>query len=222
MTKFTRWSGIAHSILSESHRKIKLGQAQEILAAYLGHRTYASLLRTHDLATLQNQAKYVLVDPEKALNRAASLDIPLTADDWLAVEHAISRSGVSGGSWLVGEQSMHLAARLTFEDSGDQRLYDIAHHIGMRDGIRATDTRCHSSPGEFPEALKFTVKGEVRAMNAEAYLAVPVICELAFPRVGKRFYAYGELLSVEQSGPPTEYEPEEEQMDFSYISDIDD
>jgi hypothetical protein len=221
MTKFTRWSGIAHSILIKSHRKTKLGHAQEVLAAYLGHRTYASL-RTHDLAVLQNQAKYVLVDPEKALNRAAGLDIPLTADDWLAVEHAIRPSGISGETWLVGEQSMHLAARLTLENSGDRRLYDIAHRIGLCDGIRTTDTRCHSSPGEFPEKLKFTVEGEVRTGKAEAYLAIPVVCEVAFPRVGKRFYASGELLSVEQSGPPTEYEPEEEQMDFSYLSESDD
>ncbi len=73
-----------------------------------------------------------------------------------------------------------------------------------------------------PEKLKFTVEGEVRTGKAEAYLAIPVVCEVAFPRVGKRFYASGELLSVEQSGPPTEYEPEEEQMDFSYLSESDD
>ncbi len=221
MTKFIRWSGIAHSILVKSHRKTKLGQAREILAAYLGHRTYASL-RTHDLAVLQEQAKYVLVDPEKALSRAASLDIPLTAGDWLAIEHAIRPSGVSGDTWLIGERSMHLAASLTFEDSGDQRLYDIAHRIGMCDGIHATNTRCHSSLGELPEILKFTVEGEVRAMNAEKYLAVPVVCEISFPRVGKQFYASGKLLTVEQSGQPKEYEPEEDQVDFAYFSELDD
>lgn len=217
MTKFIRWSGITHSILAKSHHKTKLGHAREILAAYLGHRTYASL-RMHDLAVLQEQAKYVLVDPEQALDRAASLDIQLTADDWLAVEHAIRPSGVSGETWLVGERSMHLAASLTFEDSGDQRLYDIGHRIGKCNGISATNTRCHSSCGEFPEELKFTVEGEVRAVNAEAYFAVPVVCEIAFPRVGKRFYADGELLSVELSGQPKEYEPEELEMDFGYLS----
>lgn len=221
MTKFTRWSGIAHSILAKSHRKTKLGQAQEILAAYLGHRTYASL-RMQDLAALQEKAKYVLVDPDNALDRAASLGIQLTADDWLAVEHAIRPSGVSGETWLAEERSMDLAASLTFEDSGDQRLYDIAHRIGMCDGIHATETRCHSSPGEFPEVLKFTVEGEVRTINVETYLAVPVVCEIAFPRVGKRFYGFGELLTVEQRGQPYEYEPEEYEADFAYLSESDD
>lgn len=221
MTKFIRWSGIAHSILVKSHRKIKLGHAREILAAYLGHRTYASL-RMHDLAVLQDKAKYVLVDPEKALNRAASLDIPMTSYDWLAVEHAIRPSGVSGETRLVGWRSMHLAASLTVEDSGDQRLYDIANEIGMCDYVRALDTRCHSLPDEFPEELKFTVEGEVRTANAEAYFAVPVVCEVVFPRVGKHFYAAGKLLSVEQSGQPEEYEPEEPAMDFGYLSESND
>lgn len=221
MTKFTRWSGIAHSILAKSHRKIKLGHAQEILAAYLGHRTYASL-RTHDLAALQDQAKYVLIDPGMALNRALDLDIQLTADDWYSVESAIKPSGVSGNTWLEGELSMHSAARLTFEDSDDRRLSDIGHLIGMCDGYRAIDTRCHSSPGEFPKELKFTVEGEVRAIGAKAYLAVPVVCEIIFPRVGNRFYASGKLLSVQQRGQPKEYEPEEYEMDFGYVSESDD
>jgi len=217
MTKFTRWSGIAHSILAKSHRKLKLGHAQEILAAYLGHRTYASL-RMHDLAALQDQAKYVLIDPGMALNRASSLDIQLTADDWHSVEMALKPSGVSGNTWLVGEPSMHLAATLTFEDSCDQRLSDIGHLIGMIDGYRAKDTRCHSSHGELPDELKFTVEGEVRAIGAKAYLAVPVVCEITFPRIGNRFYASGELLSVKQSGQPKEYEPEEHESDFPFLS----
>lgn len=221
MTKFTRWSGIAHSILAKSHRKIKLGHAQEILAAYLGHRTYASL-RMHDLAVLQDQAKYVLIDPEMALNRAASLDIQLTADDWYSVESALKPSGVSGNTWLVGELSMHSAARLTFEDSDDRRLRNIANLNGMCEGYRTIDTCCHSSPGEFPEELKFTVEGEVRAIGAKAYLAVPVVCKIIFPRVGNRFYASGELLSVDQSGQPKEYEPEEYEPDFVFLSESDD
>lgn len=221
MTKFTRWSGIAHSILAKSHRKIKLGHAQEILAAYLGHRTYASL-RMQDLAVLQDQAKYVLIDPEMALNRASSIDIQLTVDDWHSVEMALKPSGVSGNTWLVGEPSMHLAANLTFEDSYDRRLSDIGDLIGMCNGYRAINTRCHSSPGEFPKELKFTVEGEVRAMNAEAHLAVPVVCEIIFPRIGNRFYASGELLSVKQSGQPKEYEPEEYEPDFGFLSESDD
>lgn len=221
MTKFARWSGIAHSVLNKSHRKIKLGHTREILSAYFGHRTYASF-RVHDLAVLQDQTKYVLTDPTTALDRASSVDFPLTVEDWHKVEMALKPSGVSGDTWLVDERSMHLAAELTFTDSPDPRVWNIGRSIGMNDGRTVTNIRCHSSPGVFPKELEFTVDGEVRAFNAKAHLAIPVVCEVVFPRVGNRFYALGELRSVEQSGPPREYEPDEPSFDYAYLSESED
>jgi hypothetical protein len=221
MTKFARWSGIAHSVLAKSYRKIKLGHTQEILSAYFGHRTYASL-RVHDLAVLQGHAKYVLTDPTMALDRASSIGFPLTVDDWHEVEMALKPSGVSGNTWLVDERSMHMAAEITFTDSPDPRVRNIGRSIGMNDGSKVTNIRCHSAPGVFPEELKFTVEGEVHAFNAKSHMAIPVVCEVVFPRVGNRFYALGELRSVEQSGPPREYEPDEPLPDYAYLSESDD
>lgn len=224
MTKFVRWCGIAHSVLSNFHQKIKLGQTQEILSAYFGHRTYASL-RVHDLAVLQDQAKYVLTDPAMALDRASSIGFPLTVDDWHKVEMALKPSGVSGDTWLVDERSMHLAAKLTFTDSPDPRLSNIGRSIGMNDGRTVTNIRCRSSPGVFPKEFEFTVDGEVRAFNAKAHLAIPVVCEVVFPSVGKRFYALGVFRSVEQIGPPREcepaYDPDEPDFDCAYLSESD-
>lgn len=221
MSKFTRWSGIAHAILAKSHPKIKLGQAREILAAYLGYRTYASF-RTCDVGALEDLAKYVLVDPEAAVIRAQGLDVPLTPDQWNGVEIALRPSGVSGGRWLVPEGSMHAAASITFTDSADPRLSKIARDIGMGDGYRASDTRRLSPPGEFPQVLRFAVEGEVHAFNDEGNFAVPVVCEVSFPRVGERFYGAGQVESVARRGKPEEYEPEEHIFDFSYISGLDD
>lgn len=221
MSKFTRWSGIAHAILAKSHPKIKLGQSREILAAYLGHRTYASF-RMHDLGVLEGQAKYVLVNPESAVTRARGLDVPLTPDEWSAVEMALRPSGVSGETWLVPEGSMRSAASITFTDSGDPKLSKIARDIGMVDEYRAFDTRCFSHAGEFPPVLRFEVDGEVRAFNDEGNFAVPVVCEVNFRRVGNRFYGAGQVESVALRGKPEEYEPEEPIVDFSYISGFDD
>lgn len=221
MSKFTRWSRVAHAILAKSHPKIKLGQSREILAAYLGHRTYASF-RMRDLGVLENLAKYVLVDPESAVTRARCLDIPLTPDEWNAVEMALRPSGVSGETWLVPERSMHTAASITFNDSDDPRLSKIGRDIGTVDEYRASDTRRFSPTGEFTPLLRFEVGGEVRAFNDEGYFAVPVICEVSFPRVGNRFYGDGQVESVAQRGKPEEYEPEEPIFDFSYISGLDD
>jgi hypothetical protein len=221
MSKFTRWSGIAHAILAKSHPKIKLGQSREILAAYLGHRTYASF-RMRDLSVLEGQAEYVLVDPESAVIRARGLDLPLTSDEWNVVEMALRPSGVSGETWLIPEGSMRSAASITFTDSGDPRLSKIAHDIGMVDEYRASDTRRLSPPGEFPPLLKFEVDGEVRAFNDKGNFAVPVVCEISFPRVGNRFYGAGQVESVSLRGKPEEYDPEEPMFDFSYISGLDD
>lgn len=221
MSKFTRWSGIAHAILATSHPKIKLGQSREILAAYLGHRTYASL-RTGDLDVLEGLAKYILVDPESAVTRARGLDVPLTPDEWNAVEMALRPSGVSGETWLVPEESMRLAASITFTDSGDPRLSKIARDIGMVDEYRASNTRRLSPTGELPLLLRFDVYGEVRAFNDEGNFAVPVVCEVNFPRIGNCFYGAGHVESVSLRGIPEEYEPEEPIVDFSYISGLDD
>ena len=221
MSRFTRWSGIAHAILAKSHPKIKLGQSREILAAYLGHRTYASF-RMHDLGVLEDRAKYVLVDSTSAVNRARGLDIPLTPDEWHAVEMALKPSGVSGGTWLVPERSMLSAASLTFTDSDDSRLSKIGRDIGMGDGCQVSDTRPLSPTGEFPLLLRFEVEGKVRAFNDRGYFAVPVVCEVNFPRVGNHLYGAGKVESVALRGKAEEYEPEEPKVDFSYISGLDD
>lgn len=207
MEKFARWSGIAHTVLRKSHPMVRLGQAQEILAASFGHRTYASL-RSHDLDVLNQGVRYVLFDDDAALNRASSLRVQMSLDEWRAVRHALQPSGVSGGTWLTDEVSMHSAACLTFEDSSHERIDAIVRSIGTSDGHWAKTSRCHAATGTLPDELKFGVEGDVRAFNDSASLAVPVLAEVVFHRVGNRFYAAGELLAVDQSGPPQEYEPD--------------
>lgn len=215
MSKFTRWSRIAHTILVQSHPKIKLGQTREILAAYLGHRSYASL-QVQDIDVLDEHAKYVLVDPEFALIRARRLNTRLSPDDWNRVEMALKPSGVTGKTWLIREDRMHLAASFTITDANDSRLNKIISDIGMGDGYRSSHTQCHSPLGEFPRDLRFTVEGEIRAFNDAGHFAVPVVCEVSFPRVGNRFYGVGQVESVAQRGEPKSYEAQEPQVDSAY------
>jgi len=221
MPKFTRWTWVAHATLAKAHPKIKLSRAQEILAAYFGHRTYSSF-RMHDLGALEDLAKYVLVDPEAAVSRARGMDLPLTSDDWSKVEMALRPSGVSGETWLVQEDSMHTAASITFTDSDDPRISKIARDIGMGDGYLVSDTQRLSPPGEFPQVLRFAIKGKVRAFNDRGSFAIPVVSEVSFPRVGNRFYGVGQVDSVARQGKPEEYEPEERLVEFSYVSELND
>lgn len=216
MDKFTRWTAIARATLLQVHPRIKLGQARECLAAWVGHRTYASL-RVRDLALLDGSARYVIVDPQAAMDRAGALGFPITREQWRTVEMALMPSGISGGTWLVDFESMHSAARITFEDESHTVMEAIKRSIGMGDGHWAKSSDCHSSSDLLPAELRFAVSGEVRAFNSEASLAVPVVAEVEFRRIGARVYAQGSLVSVAQAGPPQEYEPEFE-GDFYYMS----
>ncbi|MEE9476919.1 MAG: hypothetical protein V3V71_09710, partial [Roseateles sp.] len=74
MDQFSRWSGIAHALLVKQAPKIKLGQVHQLLAACLGHRTYASL-RATDLDTLNGKPHYVLFDDAAGLARAEDLGL---------------------------------------------------------------------------------------------------------------------------------------------------
>ncbi|MES3021676.1 MAG: hypothetical protein V4857_08840 [Pseudomonadota bacterium] len=208
MDKFSKWTGLAHSILATSHPKIKLNQARECLAAWLGHRTYASL-RVHDLDVLLGVvAKYVVVDTQAAIVRANGIGFPVTREHWHAVEMALKPSGISGGLWLIDMQTMLLAARLTFEDQPHPDIDAICTPSWMRDNPLTISTVCQTADVDIPPLeLRFTVHGEVR-VSADQSLAFPVIAQALFKRVGLRLYAEGELLSVRREGELHTYEPD--------------
>jgi hypothetical protein len=177
------------------------------LLCWLGHRTYASL-KVHDLDILHGTAKYAIIDTQAAIDRANNLDFPVTDEQWREVEIALRPSGISGNLWLTSMSSMHSAARLTFEDEHHPDIFSIWKPIGMADGHLATSSICHAIEGSHPEELRYTVKGELRAFNERDSLAVPVVAQVLFKRIGLRIYAMGELLSVAQEGQPQPYEPD--------------
>lgn len=205
MEKFSKWTGLAHSILAKSHPKIKRNQACECLAAWLGHRTYASL-RVQDMDILRSTAKYVIIDAQAAVVRADSIGFPVTSEQWREVEMALSPSGISGGLWLIDMHTMLLAARLIFEDQPHPDIDSIWMPIGMPDNRNTKSTVCQSVAVDAPPLeLRFTVHGEV-LVSADQALAFPVVAQVMFKRVGMRLYAEGELLSVRREGEPHTYE----------------
>ena len=208
MDKFSKWTGLAHSILAKSHPKLKLSQACECLATWLGHRTYASLC-VHDLDILL-AAKYAIIGAQAAIYRAKRLGFLVTGEQWREVEMALRPSGICGELWLTDMRSMHSAARITFEDQSHPDIHSIWRPIGMPDGRRSTSSVCQAAEDDHPDELRFIVHGEVRAFNEHDALAVPVVAHVLFKRVGMRLYAEGELLSVTQEGQPHPYEQEDE------------
>ncbi|RQO33988.1 hypothetical protein DBR37_12780 [Herminiimonas sp. KBW02] len=187
------------------------------MAAWLGHRTYASLC-THDLNVLNGSCKYVIIDSQGAIDRAHGIGFDVTGDQWREVEMTLSPSGISGGLWLIDMHTMGSAARLTFEDEHHEDVVAIWQAIGMADGRRTLSTDPHVAENEIPEELRYTVQGEIRAFNEGESLAVPVDAQVLFKRLGLRLYGEGELLSVRQTGIPCVYEPDEEVFEFYYMS----
>lgn len=213
MDKFSMWTGLAHTILLKHHPKLRRGQACECLAAWLGHRTYASL-RVHDLAVLNSGIKHAIFDSSAAIKRAGSLGFEMPPEQWRDVERALKPSGVSQ-MWLTDMFSMRLAASLAFEDGFHEDSYAIAKSIGMSDGRSAVQVIPHTQEDSFPDSLRFAVHGLVRAFNDEASIATPVIAEVAFQRVGKQLYKDAVVETVKRSGEPYSYEPEFEGEDYS-------
>lgn len=213
MDKFCMWTGLAHTTLIKHHPKFKRSQACECLAAWLGHRTYASL-QVQDLAVLNKGVKHAIVDALAAMKRAETFGFPLTHKQWRDVEWTLQPSGVSG-MWLTEMGSMSSAARLAFEDNSHPDADAIARAIGMTDGRRGEKMLCHTPEDTFPEQLRFTVHGTVRAFNDEVSLTTPVLADVIFRRVGARLYEEGQIQAVKRNGEPYPYEPEFEGGDYS-------
>ena len=212
MDKFSRWTGLAHATLIKHHPKFKRSQACECLAAWLGHRTYASL-RVRDLAVFNKGVKHAIVDAKAATQRAESSGFAITPEQWRDVEFTLRPSGVSE-MWLTEMHAMRSAAGLAFEDSSHPDANAIAQTIGMTDGCWSEKVFCHTPDDVFPEQLRFTVHGEVRAFNDEVSLATPVLADVTFRRVGVRLYLEAQVQGVIRNGKPFPYEPNLDGDDF--------
>lgn len=218
MEKFARWSGVAHDVLSKSHN-IKLGQVHQVLAACFGHQSYASFLE-YDLAALNGGAKFVFFDGAAGLARAQGLGFTFTQERFQEMLFALKPSGITGGTWLAEPEEMLHAARLVFEDAGHPKIQEIKSAIGVGDGHHAVDAFTPLDVELIPDVLPFEVIGNVLAFNDKQSLSVPVLAKVQFRKVGRRMYAAGDLLSVEQTGQPHDYEPDdpEDGGDFFWMS----
>lgn len=228
MDKFKFWASKVEKSLLPSHPKLKHCHACEILAAAFGHKTYASF-HLKDENALNLSTKYIILDSELALDRAKKLQYNLTCDEWATSIDITSRSGNSGGNWLINASSMLTAARLVFEDSSHQKFDEIEPDLKNRLGNIATNVQYSSlqehlpdnwnisSNGELKNELEFIVEGDFRYYGKQNGIAVPFEIRVIFERVGKRFYSEGILRSVIQNPSTKEFEPDFE-PEFCYFS----
>ncbi|MYM33709.1 hypothetical protein GTP38_05070 [Duganella sp. FT94W] len=209
MDQFTRWSGIIHAALYKHTSQIKLGHVHQLLAACLGHQSYASL-RVRDLDTLNKRPSYVLFDVDAGLDRALDIGLPLSEATWKTAVMLLRPSGITS-FWLTTISGMHSAAELTFEDGFDSRILAIKTSLGFPNGQRATSSHSHTAEDQLPDILKFDVRGEVQAYTDEALMATPVLSVVEFVKVGVRMYGEGTIADAKQCGEPRILNPDEEE-----------
>jgi len=206
MSRFVHWSGIVHDTLSPIHPSLKLGQSREILAAALGHNSYASF-RLHDLPALE-LADCAVLDPNTLLRRAHGLGIALTAEEWQSVEQQLTRFRICNGCYVGDERILLSAGRSVFENKRCHAIGELARTVGMIDGVEALEAALMH--GELPPgAAGVLVRGEILAFNENEALAIPVIAEVQFERIGRHLYRNGNVVNLSQRGLPHPYEQEE-------------
>lgn len=196
-----------HAHLSKHIPQIKLGQVHQILAACLGHRTYASL-QFADLNALNQRPRYALFDMDAGKDRALDLRLPLTEIHWQEVTMLLSPSGVTP-FWLTTVAGMHRAAQLTFEDYFDFRILQIENASDFPNTQRATSSRSHTEGDQVPSILRFDVNGEVQIYIQDALFAISVFAVVDFKKIGNRMYDEGRIVSAKQSGDPRLLTPDE-------------
>lgn len=208
MTRFISWSGIVHTTISALYPSFKLSQAREVLAAGLGHNTYASL-RFHDLEALES-ARYVVLDFDRVLQRASGMRVPLTLDQWWKTLHELTPGRVTKGCSLGDARVMEIVARNVFERDSHPLFQEIANRTGMKDGHWAHRAAPLPAQVPFADELAMLVHGDVQAFNDQVALATPVIAEVRFKRIGRHLFGEGRIAHAAQHGEPRPYEPNDE------------
>ena len=206
MTNFARWSGATQDVLRKFH-PIKLGQAQQVLAAGLGHPSYSSF-RDLDLAVLNAGARYAFFDGAAAFVRARSLGLVYTEAQFQELLSALSRADISGEMSVVMPEAMVWAARKAFDESRDLRFDEIRKSVGAGDRHVAYDSFCPLEVEDLPDVLPYEVIGDVLALSGMQTMSIPVLAKIEFRKIGRRLYAAGDLLSLEQTGQPFPYQPD--------------
>jgi len=207
MSRFKRCAKAAHASLRASFPHISLCQAQELLAAALGHKTLASFHAT-DSAAFETRAAYAVLDPEAAMLRALAFGCEMRREHWSLLSDELGEKQVIGEVELV-EQLTRIgwSARYAFYDVVDTRIDALLQPYGQGEQFRqVTREALNIRPwpdGEcdVPPILLAPIQGEICVQGPSHHsVVVPVIAEFGFERLGRRLYDSAVLLSIRRTG----------------------
>lgn len=209
MSNFARWCRQAHKQLSKPPVRLSLGQVQEIFAAGFGRRTYAAF-RALDLAALDT-AVYALLDMSAMQRRAAEFGAHLADETLHEVVRGLRFAAPSKGRYLSFSTNLSIFARLAIEGMGGIPLQiEIAQELGAEiygdhHGFGIPLAPLGSANGN---AL-YQVDSELQFATRESVIGVPVVFEVAFPRLSRSMYGKAVLVSVERVGEAYEIDEAE-------------
>lgn len=218
MTRFKDCAKVAHAKLRTFYPNIAIGQVQQLLAAALGHNTYASF-KEADAAAFDSCAGSAMLVPDSAMLRATDFGFCMNRDHWSLLIDDLNSKQVTGALELHEHTGLlGWMARMAFQKVEDPRIADLLAPHGSKESFRqlvceamSYDPQTVDDGGVLPERTVVTLHGEI-CVYCTSYSgwAVPMLCEFAFERVGRRMYAAPVLKSVVQHGDPRLSYPAEE------------
>lgn len=219
MSIFSQWCRSAHRTFLISHPRLRLGQVNEVVAAALGHKTYASF-KSQDEPRL-DQAAYALMSIEEMVRRASDLDAELSEQVCREAVRQL-RLGRNGDGRYVVADGLESVTRIILLDTDHPARHEFAHELnGELDNTTASYAEPVVPLAEASGEWRWLVRGSVNILDIENGWAVPVVAEVVFPRLGRHLFAKGFIESLQRDGGLDKYEPEYI-WEHSYIKGFDD
>lgn len=222
MSVFSQWCRIAHDHFSSNYSKLRLGQVQEIMAAGMGHKTYASFQR-HDLPRL-SEAKHALISVEAMERRASDFGVKLNANlcrDTVS-QLRIRPSEENFAREVITSENMDWAIRLALENTNHPDGIRLANEINATfDGITPLLTEPADPLDQSGNEWRWRVMCTVHASKGSEDFDLKVNADVLFPQIGRRLFSQCVVLGFQRDGTWEEYDPANLVFDYSYLSDSD-
>lgn len=218
MPRFKDCAKVAHAKLRTFFPHIAIGQVQQLLAAALGHSTYASF-KESDAAAFDGGATSAMLAPHLAMLRASAFGVSMSLEHWSLLIEDINSKQVSGSLELHEHPDLlGCMARTAFQKVEDPRIVELLAPHGKTESFRQLlreamvfEPAVVDDGGPLPERIVVTLHGEICVFASDhTGWAVPLLLDFAFDRVGRRMYGAPALRSVAQQGAPRRCHPSEE------------
>lgn len=220
MSVFSQWCRVVHHHFSLNGSKLRLGQVHEIMAAGMGHRTYASF-KLHDLPRL-NEAAYALISVEAMVRRASDFCTALNPE---LCQDAVSdlRIRPTADEWarevVVGE-NMEWAIRQSLQNANHPEGRELALEIDATfDGFTLLTTEPVLPVDLAGNEWHWRLECMAHASREQQFFDLPVHADVRFCRIGQRLLSQPVVDGLQRDGRWEEYDPANDGFDYDYVSD---